>query len=76
MPEGYSERSKMGVERYLGAANGSLYGAEWGLLLERMGYKFAQFGQGGVSERRRCASFVGLLVQRGANDGGHKMGKV
>ena len=48
MPVGSGERSKKGVERLLGAVNGSLEGLGRGLLLGRMGYKFACSGSCGV----------------------------
>jgi hypothetical protein len=41
-----------------------------------MGYKFAHFWHGRVSIGKSCAYFVGLLVQGGANDSGHKMGEM
>jgi len=74
MPVGNGERSKMGVERSLGAVNGSWEGVGRGLLLGRMGYKFACFGSRGLAIGTTIA--VGLLVQRRANDGDYKMSEV
>src|SRR5271168_3180550 len=47
-----------------------------GVTFSANGYKFVQFGQGGISNRKSCASLGRLLVQSGAYDGGHKMSEV
>ena len=66
----------MGGERLLGAANGSWEGAKWELLLVRMGYKFATFGQGSAWIEKELCQLRRATHSSGTYDGGHEMGEV
>lgn len=75
MPAGSGERSKKGVERPLGAVNGSLHRGGQGVTSRANGLQVSVLWELRCLEWEKTAA-AGLLVQRGTNDGDCKMGEV